>query len=52
MPRFISKSTGARSARPNSLALIKKKPSVTSIGKHTTNHNRALNRIESKCGCK
>ena len=52
MPRFISKSTGARTAKPNGLALIKKKPLVTHIGKHTVNHKNVINRIESKCECK
>lgn len=52
MPRFISKSTGARSAKPNGLALIKKKPLVTHIGKRKSNHNNVLNKTENKCNCK
>ena len=51
MPRFISKSTGARSARPNGLALIKKKPSTASTGRSSTLDKRIIRRIESKCGC-
>ena len=51
MPRFISKSTGARTAKPNGLALIKKKPSISSSGRRSTLDKRIIRRIESKCGC-
>ena len=44
MPRFISKCTGKRIARPNGTALIKKNPSTASIGRSSTLNKKILSR--------